>query len=39
MGLQIDYDLDVAMDKLEETIDRDIQSLPIDKTTGSLKVA
>jgi addiction module HigA family antidote len=39
MGLQIDYDLDVAVDKVEETINRDIQPLPIDKTTGSLKVA
>lgn len=39
MGLQVDYDLDVAMDKLEATIDRDIQPLPVDKTTGSLKVA
>ncbi|HVG27502.1 MAG TPA: HigA family addiction module antitoxin [Acidobacteriaceae bacterium] len=39
MGLQIDYDLDLAMDQLEETINRDIQPLPIDKATGSLKVA
>jgi addiction module HigA family antidote len=39
MGLQIDYDLDVAMDELEEIIDRDVRPLPIDKTTGSLKVA
>jgi plasmid maintenance system antidote protein VapI len=39
MGLQIDYDLELAHDKLEETIDRDIQPLPIDKATGSLKVA
>jgi addiction module HigA family antidote len=39
MGLQVDYDLDVAMDQLENAIDRDIQSLPIDKATGSLKVA
>ena len=39
MGLQIDYDLEIAMDKLEDTIDRDIQPLPVDKTTGSLKVA
>ncbi|HEY5380746.1 MAG TPA: HigA family addiction module antitoxin, partial [Acidobacteriaceae bacterium] len=39
MGLQIDYDLDVAMDELEGIIDRDVHPLPIDKTTGSLKVA
>ena len=39
MGLQIDYDLDVAMDQIEEIIDRDIRPLPIDKATGSLKVA
>jgi len=39
MGLQIDYDLEVAMDQIEEIIDRDIHPLPIDKATGSLKVA
>lgn len=38
MGLQIDYELDLALDKIEMTIDRDIQPLPLDKTTGSLKV-
>ncbi|WP_150110530.1 HigA family addiction module antitoxin [Granulicella mallensis] len=39
MGLQIDYDLDVAMDQIEEDIDRDIHPLPIDEATGSLKAA
>ena len=39
MGLQIDYDLEIAMDQIEEIIDRDIHPLPIDKATGSLKVA
>ena len=39
MGLQIDYDLEVAMDQIEKIIDRDIHPLPIDKVTGSLKVA
>ena len=39
MGLQVDYDLDMAMEQLEQTIDRDVHSLPIDEITGSLKVA
>jgi addiction module HigA family antidote len=39
MGLQIDYDLDVAMDQIEQVINREIHPLPIDKATGSLKVA
>jgi len=39
MGLQVDYDLDMAMDQLEQAIDRDVRPLPIDKATGSLKVA
>lgn len=39
LGLQIDYDLDLAMDALEHEIERDVLPLPIDKETGSLKVA
>jgi len=39
MGLQVDYDLDVAADQLQQCIDRDINPLPIDEATGSLKVA
>lgn len=39
MGLQVDYDLDVAADQLQQSIDRDINPLPIDEATGSLKVA
>ena len=39
LGLQIDYDLDVAMDQLEGKLNRDVHPLPIDEATGSLKVA
>jgi addiction module HigA family antidote len=39
MGLQVDYDLDIAMDRLEQAIDRDVHPLPIDEETGSLRVA
>ncbi len=39
MGLQADYDLEVAMDQLEQTLDRDVNPLPIDEATGALKVA
>jgi addiction module HigA family antidote len=39
MGLQVDYDLEIAMDQIERAIDRDVHPLPIDEATGSLKVA
>jgi len=39
MGLQVHYDLDVAMDKAHSSIERDVRPLPIDETTRSLKVA
>jgi addiction module HigA family antidote len=39
LGLQLDYDLDVAMDRIEDDLYRDVHPLPIDEATGSLKVA
>ena len=39
MGLQADYDLETAIDRIEAALDRDISPLPVDKATGSLKVA
>ena len=39
LGLQLDYDLETAMDEAERQIKRDVHPLPIDKATGSLKVA
>lgn len=39
MGLQADYDLEMAMDQIEQVLEKEIQALPIDEATGSLKVA
>ncbi len=39
MGLQVDYDLDVAMEQMKQVIERDVHPLPIDKVTGSLRGA
>ena len=39
MGLQADYDLETAMDQIEEALDQDIRPLPVDRETGGLRVA
>ncbi|HEY5330717.1 MAG TPA: HigA family addiction module antitoxin [Acidobacteriaceae bacterium] len=39
LGLQLDYELDEALDRIEDDLDRDVHPLPIDEATGSLKVA
>ena len=39
MGLQADYDLDLAVDEFQQAIDRDVHPLPVDKATGALTQA